>query len=116
VRHVANLVLQWRISWGWQVALRGVAMSGRFPLGASLVDDPREKERLPPFFRGDLQVSRTWRKRWGELRVTLDWLNFTFQREPLNWDCDRVPPGGKCRVAHVGFPITIPLLGIRASY
>jgi hypothetical protein len=116
VRHVANLVLQWRISKGWHVALRGVAQSGRFPLNASTVDDPREKTRLPAFFRGDLQVSRTWQKRWGELRVTLDWLNFTLQREPLSWNCSEAGPGDKCKVEHVGFPITVPLLGMRASY
>jgi outer membrane receptor protein involved in Fe transport len=116
VRHVANLVLQWRISRGWHVALRGVAQSGRFPLDASAVDDPRERARLPAFFRGDLQVSRTWQRRWGDLRVTFDWLNFTLQREPLNWNCNEVGPEGECRVEHVGFPITVPLLGLRASY
>jgi hypothetical protein len=116
VRHVANLVFQWRISQGWHVALRGVAISGRFPLNAGSVDDPREKARLPAFYRGDLQVSRTWQKRWGELRVTLDWLNFTLQREPLSWDCDQRGPGQKCKVENTGFPITVPLLGMRASY
>jgi hypothetical protein len=116
VRHVANLVLQWRITQGWHVALRGVGMSGRFPLGTSLEDDPRKRARLPAFYRGDLQVSRTWQKRWGELRVTLDWLNFTLQREPLSWDCSKRGPQDKCKVQNTGFPITVPLLGIRASY
>lgn len=116
VRHVANLVLQWRITKRWHVALRGVAQSGRFPIGSSTATDARERVRLPPFFRGDLQVARTWPRRWGELRFTFDWLNFTFQREPLGWDCDEVPPGGKCRVTHVGFPITIPLLGVRGTF
>jgi hypothetical protein len=116
VRHMANLVLQWRISRNWHVSLRGVGMSGRFPLGATFETDPREKARMPPFFRGDLQVSRTWQKRWGELRLTLDWLNFTFQREPLGWDCSRAPAGGKCKIEYVGFPITVPLLGVRATF
>jgi hypothetical protein len=61
-------------------------------------------------------VSRTWQKRWGELRVTLDWLNFTLQREPLSWNCSDRGPQEKCKVQNTGFPITIPLLGIRASY
>lgn len=116
VRHVANLVAQWRISKGWHVALRGMVQSGRFPIGTNLMDDPRKKARLPPFVRGDLQVSRTWQKRWGELRLTLDWLNFTLQREPLSWDCSKRPPGQKCKVQNAGFPITIPLLGLRATY
>jgi hypothetical protein len=116
IRHVANLVLQWRISKGWHLALRGVAQSGRFPLGASGADDPRERARLPAFFRGDLQVSRTWQKSWGELRFTFDWLNFTLQREPLAWNCERALPGGKCKVENVGFPITVPLMGLRATF
>jgi hypothetical protein len=116
VRHVANLVFQWRISKGWNVALRGMAQSGRFPLGAGTLTDPRERERLPPFFRGDLQVSHTWQKRWGALRVALDWLNFTFQREPLAWRCPGSAPQRQCKVQHVGFPITVPLLGVRATF
>jgi hypothetical protein len=116
VRHVGNLVLQWRISRGWHVALRGLGMSGRYPLAAGTETDPRKRERLPPFFRGDLQVSRTWQKRWGELRVTLDWLNFTLQREPLSWNCSDRGPQDKCKIQNTGFPITVPLLGLRATY
>jgi hypothetical protein len=118
VRHVANLVMQWRISAKWRASLRGFAQSGRFALGASTATDPMERERLPAFYRGDLQLSRIWKKRWGELRFTLDWLNFTFSREPIGWQCsdDQGRPLDACRVEYLEFPITLPLLGLRATY
>jgi hypothetical protein len=115
VRHVANLVLQWRISQGFHASMRGYVQSGRFPFGATTVTDPRARERLPTFFRGDLQISRIWPRPWGELRFSFEWLNFTFQREPVSWDCpdDR---SESCRVQYIEFPITIPMLGVRGTY
>jgi hypothetical protein len=113
VRHVANLVLQWRISKNWHVALRGYAQSARYPFDASIADDPRERRRLPPFARGDLQIARLWKPRFGEVRFTFDWLNFTFQREPVSWEC---LPNEPCSVAYMQFPITIPMLGVRGTY
>lgn len=64
-------------------------------------------------------LSRTVRrsggpKSWGELRFSFDWLNFTFQREPLGWDC--YDPGGTCAVSYVEFPATLPMLGVRGSF
>jgi hypothetical protein len=113
VRHVANLVLQWRVSSKWHLALRGYMQSGRYPLEASIASDPRARRRLPAFGRGDLQVARLWPRKWGELRFTFDWLNFTFQREPVGWDCASEKP---CDVAYIEFPITIPMLGVRGTY
>lgn len=126
VRHVGNLVLQWRINKYWHVSLRGYGQSGRFPFGASSELDPRQRRRLPPFFRGDLQISRLWQRGWGELRVSFDWLNFTFQREPFGWDCEgsgatvgnSMPSqtSKACKVQYLEFPITIPMLGVRGTY
>jgi hypothetical protein len=123
VRHVANLVFQWRISPKWHVALRGFAQSGRFPFAASGAEDPRERRRLPAFYRGDLQLSRLWARSWGELRFSFDWLNFTFQREPLGWTCEDSLYGGpslssnaRCSVEYVEFPVTLPMLGVRGTF
>jgi hypothetical protein len=118
VRHVGNLVLQWRITDGWHVAVRGYGQSGRYPFALGTPDDPRERARLPPFFRGDLSLSRLWKKRWGELRFSFEWLNFTFRREPVAWNCndDDGYPAAKCKVEYLDFPITVPMLGVRASY
>lgn len=127
VRHVGNLMLQWRISAKWHVSTRGYAQSGRFAFNASSSLDPRERRRLPMFFRGDLQIARLWQRSWGELRFTFDWLNFTFQREPLRWYCEeeglqsrgpRVTAGSSdsCQVEYTSFPITLPMLGVRGSY
>ncbi len=115
VRHVGNLVLQWRINSRWHVAMRGYGQSGRFALGASTSSDPREQQRLPSFLRGDLQLARVWQQSWGDLRLTFDWLNFTFQREPLGWDCND-PPNSKCEVDYTEFPVTLPMLGVRGSF
>jgi hypothetical protein len=113
VRHVANLILQWRISPKWHLSLRGFAQSGRYPLASNTASDPRERQRLPAFYRGDLQFSRIWPRSWGEVRFTFDWLNFTFQREPFNWTCDN---NQQCSVEYVEFPVTLPMLGVRGSY
>ncbi len=114
VRHVANLIFQWRIGPRWRISLRGFAQSGRYPMGSATATDPRQRQRLPAFYRGDLQISRVWPKSWGELRFSFDWLNFTFQREPLGWDCyDR---SGACRVSYVEFPVTLPMLGVRGTF
>jgi outer membrane receptor protein involved in Fe transport len=117
VRHVANLVLQWRISRGVHASMRGYAQSGRFPFAASTSDDPQQRQRLPMFVRGDLQVSRLWARRWGELRFTFDWLNFTLQREPTGWKCPEAhEPQRACKVQYSPFPVTIPMLGVRGTY
>jgi TonB dependent receptor len=117
VRHVANLVLLWRISDKWRVSLRGYVQSGRFPLGASTALDPRERHRLPAFGRGDLQVARVWHKSWGDLQLTFDWLNFTFRKEPIGWDhCPEPGRAGSCKVEYLNFPITVPMLGVRGTY
>jgi len=118
VRHVGNLVLQWRITENWHVAFRGYGQSGRFPLSAATEIDPRKAARLPPFYRGDLQLARLWQRPWGELRFTFDWLNATFQRDPFSWDCGTSPLGSsdKCQVEYVPFPITLPMLGVRGTY
>ncbi len=114
VRHVANLILQWRIGPRWRISLRGFAQSGRHALDSATSADPRRRKRLPAFYRGDLQISRVWPKRWGELRFSFDWLNFTFRREPLGWDC--YEPTGACSVSYVEFPVTLPMLGVRGSF
>jgi hypothetical protein len=113
VRHVANLVFQWRITPKWHVALRGFYQSGRFPLAALNAVDQAAHARLPSFYRGDLQVSRLWQRSWGELRFSFDWLNFTFSREPIGWTCEG---RRSCAVEYLEFPITLPMLGVRGTF
>lgn len=114
VRHVMNAVFQWRLDKRWQFSLRAFARSGRYQLDANLQTEPRKQRRLPGFGRGDLQLSRTWSRRWGELRLTFDWLNFTLQREATSWDCDDV--SGRCRTSNAGFPVTVPMIGLRGTH
>jgi TonB dependent receptor len=114
VRHVLNAVFQWRLSKRWQLSLRALARSGRYQLDANFQADPREQRRLPGFVRGDMQFSRTWPRRWGELRLTFDWLNFTLQREATSWDCDDV--SSHCKTSNAGFPVTVPMIGLRGTH
>ncbi|HEX6242368.1 MAG TPA: TonB-dependent receptor, partial [Polyangiales bacterium] len=117
VRHVANLIFLWRINAKWRASLRGYVQSGRFPLGASTEYDPRARERLPPFWRGDLQLARVWKKSWGELQLSLDWLNFTLRKEPIGWeDCPAPGREGSCKVEYLNVPITVPMIGLRGSF
>lgn len=117
VRHVANLIFLWRINANWRVSLRGYVQSGRFPLGATTEENPRARHRLPPFWRGDLQVARVWHKRWGQLQLSFDWLNFTFRKEPISWsNCPEPDRMGSCKVEYLDVPITVPMLGLRGSF
>lgn len=117
VRHVANLIFLWRINPKWRVSLRGYVQSGRFPLGASTELDSRARQRLPPFWRGDLQLARVWKKRWGELQLSLDWLNFTLRKEPIGWErCPELGREGSCKVEYLNVPITVPMIGLRGSF
>lgn len=120
VRHVANLVLQWDLGGGFSAGLRAHARSGKI-LGEWYVEaDPfevrRHEERLPWFFRADVQASYAWTTSWGALRVALEWMNVTLAREPLTLDC-RGPGIGRpeCTVEY-GPAIFFPNLALRARY
>ena len=85
-------------------------------MAADLPRQLRERRRLPPFVRGDLQLARIWPRSWGELRFTFDWLNFTFQREPVGWDCPDRAVSTSCKVEYTPFPVTLPMLGVRGTF
>ena len=77
----------------------------------------RYEQRLPPFFRLDVQISYGWRPDWGRMRLTLEWLNATLSREPIALECDwetfMVRP--RCGVDYTP-AIFVPNLALRAEY
>ncbi|HEX2678617.1 MAG TPA: TonB-dependent receptor [Polyangiales bacterium] len=122
VRHVANLVLQYRIDEHWSAGLRLHYRSGKSASHTFLRAEPiRYEQRLPGFFRTDLQLSYAWNPAWGRLRVALEWLNVTLSREATDIEChDGVGVGANpltatpCTVTYAP-ALFFPNLGIRAE-
>jgi hypothetical protein len=123
VRHVLNAAGRWKIGGGFEVGLRLHLRSGK-PLGVfylDLGDGPRLRryeQRLPAFFRADASVAYAWETSWGRMRVTLEWLNLTFSREPADLACPPTSigrPAGECPVEYIP-AIVVPNLGVRGSF
>jgi hypothetical protein len=107
VRHVLNVVAQWRV---W----RGLTLGGRFQARSGrLVEqtNPRYEQRLPWFVRSDVRVGYRWPGRWSTMLVYFEWLNMLVRREYLDADCFF----GQCRASSAP-PISIPNLGVRAEF
>lgn len=114
VRHVGNLVLQWQIGGGFSAGLRAFFRTGKidgslmFRQGLQL-----EQQRLPGFFRLDLQAAYAWSTGWGRMRFGVEWLNATLSREPQEYRCNGMSPG--CTVDYLP-AIFIPNLSLRAEH
>jgi hypothetical protein len=107
VRHVLNVIAQWKI---W----RGLTLGGRFQARSGrLVEqtNPRYQQRLPWFVRADMRVGYRWPGRWSTMLVYFEWLNMLVRREYLDADCFF----GQCR-ASAAPPVSIPNLGVRAEF
>jgi hypothetical protein len=115
VRHLTNLVAQWRIGGGFSAGARLHARSGKL-LGELLLDDSfafaRDEHRLPWFVRLDLQVAYAWRPDWGRMRISLEWFNATLSREPIDKLCMGSPR--TCRTEYLP-AIFFPNIGVRGE-
>jgi hypothetical protein len=124
VRHILNAAARWEIVDGFSIGLRLHLRSGK-PLGAwylTLEDGApslgRYEQRLPPFFRADASVAYAWETSWGNLRVTLEWLNLTWAEEPSALDCPEGllgPPAQECPVEYLP-AIVVPNLALRGAF
>jgi len=122
VRHVFNLagraqIVPERFSVGARLHVR----TGK-PLGVIYVDPAgptigRYQQRLPTFHRIDAEIAYQWTTRWGRFRLSLEWLNVTWSREPTDLDCGALigAPEPPC---DVGFApaIVLPNLGLRGTF
>ncbi|MBN1655423.1 MAG: TonB-dependent receptor [Deltaproteobacteria bacterium] len=121
MRHVANLVLQYRPVPGWRLGVRLHARSGK--MATILTDDLyRLERRLPGFFRADIQGSYGWNTSWGRVRVTAEWFNLTLAREARSISCglditdqNRPAPGETCSVEY-GPALFFPNVGVGAEF
>ncbi|MCP3059005.1 TonB-dependent receptor [Myxococcus sp. K38C18041901] len=130
--HVLNLVLSYKFS--NSVTLGGVVHfnTGRPEYGTlgtqthrpgrdgsgrpSWVKADRDAvDRLPPFFRFDMRLSKSWVYETFSLEAYLDMLNVTISQETVSFEYD----GGGGRPLSkkaVGLPIVLPILGVKGRY
>jgi hypothetical protein len=73
-------------------------------------------DRLPSFFRVDLRISKSWLFDNFILDAYLDVMNATVSREVLGYDYVPSFDGAPLRKLPIEIPITIPLLGLKATY
>ena len=130
--HVANLVLSYRF--GNNFTLGGVLHfnSGRpesgtltsrtLVEGRDVLGQPRwvrvdrdRVDRLPPFFRFDLRLSKAWAYETFTLEAYLDMLNVTLSQEVVSFSYNG---GGYLPLEKeaTGLPIALPVLGLKGRY
>jgi hypothetical protein len=123
VRHLLNLVLQYRLGGGFSAGGRLHYQSGKVASHTFVRDRPiLYEQRLPGFFRADAELAYAWATHWGRLRLALEWLNLSMSREATNIDCHDGVQTGKnplsatpCLVRFAP-PIFFPDLGLRAQF
>ena len=116
VRHVANVVLQYRVVAGLSAGLRWFIRTGK-AAGDYILDDARhlarDERRLPGFSRLDADVSYAWQPSWGRMRVALEWFNLTMAKEAQQLRCDNQPR--RCEVDYIP-AIFFPNLSVRGEH
>jgi hypothetical protein len=129
VRHVGNVVLQWRLGGGFSLGGRAHYRSGK--VASETVYDPsrdpsglipyyRLEKRLPGFFRADAQLIYAWTNSWARMRFSIEWMNVTLSEEAIDLTCSEFSDGAgavtrvDCEVEYAP-AIFFPSLGIRAE-
>jgi hypothetical protein len=74
-----------------------------------------EVDRLPPYFRLDLRVSKTWLTDWFSFEAYADVLNVTVQQEVLGYDYSGGYGKPLTKTAQT-VPIIVPSVGFKARY
>ena len=133
VRHVGNLVVQWRMGAGFSVGGRAHYRSGKVATDRVEYYDKgpvteldnlyiyNAERRLPGFFRADAQLIYAWTNSWSRMRVSLEWMNLTMTREALDINCDTPgdelfnPSGVVTCETEYAPAIFFPSLGLRAE-
>ncbi|AKQ70638.1 TonB family protein / TonB-dependent receptor [Myxococcus hansupus] len=130
--HILNLVLSYKFA--NNVTLGGVVHfnTGRPEYGSlgtqthrpgedgagrpSWVKADRDRvDRLPPFLRFDVRLSKSWVYDTFSLEAYLDMLNVTLRRETLGFEYEG-GNGFPLRKDAVGLPIALPILGVKGRY
>jgi hypothetical protein len=123
VRHVLNLVLQWRIGAGFSVGGRVQYRSGKMASATFVRAAPvLYEQRLAGFFRADANVTYAWRPSWGRMQVSLEWFNLSLSREQTDIQCRDGIDVGANPLASTPCPVTtapalfFPNIGVRAEF
>lgn len=112
IRHVLNMVVQYRLLDGLTLSLSGRLRSGK---PANQFTDqgvpPYYELRLPAFFRVDAKVAYRFTTDFARMTVYAEMLNVTLAREAVDAECFF----GSCRASYER-PIWFPNLGVRAEF
>ncbi len=132
-RHVLNLSVSWEVGNGWTLGASGHFHTGKPETGEITSRAQRQvvgedgltrwvrvdldqASRLPPFFRLDARVSKTFTFDSFVVEAYLDFMNFTLRQEVLGYfyedETDITAPQRK----PVSLPVFLPMLGIKGSY
>ena len=131
--HVANLVLSYRFA--NNITLGGVVHfnSGRPESGHLTSRTQREGtdrfgqprwvrvdldqvDRLPPFLRFDLRLSKAWAYDTFALEVYFDMLNVTINEEVVSFDYSYSGLTNTLTKKPSGIPLALPILGLKGRY
>ncbi|WP_231511962.1 TonB-dependent receptor plug domain-containing protein [Chondromyces apiculatus] len=111
--HVLHTALLYDLGRGWRAGVRHMFYTG-FPADEAAVGRVTNEhpDRVRPFYRFDVRVSKRWRiGEHGYLSLILDLQNATLSREIIDVTCD----AGGCSPRVFG-PITLPALGLEAGF
>jgi hypothetical protein len=78
--------------------------------------DQDKVDRLPPFFRFDLRVSKAWVYDTFSLEAYLDMLNVTLSQEVVAFEYDGGQVGRPLEKKPTGLPIALPIFGLKGRY
>jgi TonB dependent receptor len=122
--HVLNAILAYDLGSRWRAGARFVYLTGRpySDLAGNVPIAPYNQHRDPPFFRVDVRLEKRWPLgKDGYVAFIAEGQNVTLSKDisPFGLSCSGTvgPQGGttQCHHAAIG-PITIPSLGVEASF
>jgi hypothetical protein len=122
--HVLNAILAYDLGLRWRAGARFVFLSGApySNLAGNVPVPPYNEYRDPPFYRVDVRLEKRWSLgKAGYIAFIAEGQNVTLNKEvtPFGLNCRGSPsPQGQttqCSHASIG-PITIPSLGVEASF
>ncbi|REG29885.1 TonB family protein [Archangium gephyra] len=130
--HVANLVLSYKFANNFTVGgvlhfntgrpESGNLTSRTMTQGTDVLGQPRwvrvdrdKVDRLPPFFRFDVRLSKAWAYDTFTLEAYLDMLNVTISQEVVAFDYAG-GVGFPLEKRPTGVPIVLPILGLKGRY
>jgi outer membrane receptor protein involved in Fe transport len=123
IRHVLNLVAQYRIGGGFSLGGRLFYRSGKVASHTFVrLSRIYYEQRLPGFFRADAELAYAFDTSFGAMRVALEWLNLTLAREAIEISCDDGISVGKNPLSATPCPVRyapalfFPNLGVRATF